>query len=124
LEPAQKNPILKDFATSQKWENYRFKKDGAEYMPIIPLLGSAAPDLPKVPWPSYSPEQLQELQKQIHHRACKLLPQLISSYIKNSKVVFLLRQAAKICEPRFITGRIMKVITNDLQKLRLYRKAF
>ena len=127
LEDARQNPIFSGWAP-ELWEHYTFQETRGRltrsYVPLIPLLGSAAQEVPLVDWPSFSQDQLNVLKERIHRRACLLLPRLIDSLktsIPQTWVRSLLKVAVQICEQRLITNKIAAKIAASLKEEGLLR---
>mgnify|MGYP000527780725 CR=1 FL=1 len=66
---AETNPLFKSPAwTKEQIDEYRKPVNGADYLPVIPLMGNAAPEPPLPEWPSFTHEELDELASRIGRR--------------------------------------------------------
>lgn len=67
-------------------EDTRFKTfdaAGAMFRPIVPLVGSAAPEVPLPPWPRLDAPRLKQIEDRITARAKILGPRLIEEQVRN-----------------------------------------
>jgi predicted acylesterase/phospholipase RssA len=80
------NPLFKSWSEALKTNpQLQVEKDGQQdiFLPIIPLFGSAIPEINLPLWPKYQTENFKSLEKQIEQRVQVIIPRLISQSIND-----------------------------------------
>jgi hypothetical protein len=101
--------------TNPKWQVRQQDEDNAYFLPIIPLVGSAAKEVPLPEWPKYPKEKLNSLEQQINARLQDVVSRLMTQFANDA----LLRSALSLIW-FFKRGRLVKkiraYIEEDLRK--------
>ena len=123
VEETRGNPIFDEVLSSPNIKKFTFYEKGIEYLPIIPLCGTAKEDVYFPTWPQdkLDDEELNRIEDLIEKRVGKLIDVLISD-LPIWKIWRLLASCvAKHYEPG-IAEKIMCVIKNQLYKSTLASK--
>ncbi|MBD2446627.1 patatin-like phospholipase family protein [Nostoc sp. FACHB-152] len=98
-----------------KWQVRKQDQDNPYFLPIIPLVGSAAKEVPLAEWPQYPQEQLDSLENQIKARFQDAFPRLIKQLPLNGVFRNLLNVLWLFQRGQLIKG-IRNYIEEDLRK--------
>ncbi len=91
-----KHPLFAHWSEEQR-NRFELIEDGTAFLPIIPLLDTAAADCAVAKWPRYSGAQLDALGDKIGHRYDTLMDRFADQFAKNN---WLARQALKLFASR------------------------
>jgi len=87
-----KHPLFADWSEEQR-KRFEFIDDGAAFLPIIPLLDTAAADCAVPEWPRYTGAQLDALAERIGSRYDQVMSRFAQQFAKDN---WLARQALKL----------------------------
>jgi Patatin-like phospholipase len=95
-----------------------------DFLPIIPLMGTAAPDVPMPVWPTYLPGDFAELRPRVARRLRRVVGALIDQNIEfpffGPPIRWTLKIVWRIMSGQAV-GKIMQAIKGDLTKRGLMR---
>lgn len=87
----ENNPLFDRWKGAQR-ERYAVERDGHTLLPVVPLVGEAATEVPALPWPRYPAARLAELEKQIEARFTAVGDRLVSGFLADK---YFARKAAQ-----------------------------
>ncbi len=94
--------------------------DGQRLLPVIPVVGAAAADCHKPKWPSYTPDDLDQLLVRVEGRISVVLDRLVKQYFKsNSPLVRLIARIVMNRKKKDVVGYVGKMVTADLKRMGL-----
>lgn len=104
-----KNPLFDNW-TREMIHNHRIKEGNEVFLPIIPLVGTAAEEVPPPPWPSYSLNNLQPVKRQLKRRINAVAGRLVDLHIPYWPVRLGLKTVLTtiIC-PRTVNEMVLKI---------------
>jgi hypothetical protein len=94
-----------------KWQVRQQGREQADFLPIIPLVGSAEKEITLPTWPQYPKEQLNSLEKQIKERMQNVIPRLMNELPND----WWLRNGLNLLW-NFKRGMLVKKIRDRIQK--------
>jgi hypothetical protein len=127
-EEANRNPLFAEGWTKAARDHYRIVEgpDGLErprgtapvtgdkaYLPIIPLWGTAAEEVPLMDWPRYDPTQLDTLRGQFAKRLDAVIRRLIDQNVRNPFRRLAPRRARRFLVKRFAES-LVRTVAEDL----------
>ncbi len=127
-EEGNRNPLFAAGCTEEARECYRIveghRRTGSDRgtapvqgdkvsLPIIPLWGTAAEEVPLMDWPRHDPAQLDALRHQLEKRFDAVTRRLIDRNTRNPIRRLSLRGARKFLEKR-LADKIVRAIADDL----------
>jgi hypothetical protein len=110
----KKNALFDGWTPKMK-KRHAFVDGKQEYLPILPLMGSAAEDIPAQVWPEYSESDLDNLRKNIDRRINAVVKRSMDLYIGSR----ILNAAAKLvwcCRRKRTVNAIIDVVRKDIVK--------
>lgn len=90
---AENNPLFSDWDSTLRAQ-YRRSAEGVSFLPVIPLLGTAAVESEQLPWPTYPKSELDNLKEMIGNRYDIVSERLVEYYFRQKS--WLVRQGAKL----------------------------
>jgi hypothetical protein len=123
-----RNPFFETGWTKEARSHYRFVKgvDGLRrppgsvpaagdkvYLPIIPLWGTAARDVPQMEWPRYDPGRLDTLRGQVESRTHAVVRRLIDRDVPGRLQRLALRGSLGFLKRR-LADKIVRSVAKDL----------
>ena len=118
-EDALQNPLFKLLANCDNYNNFTFKDaDGVDYLPIIPLCGSAKNDTYFPQWPTGKGYDLIDIENKLAVRIDEILKALVESGHFNSIERLALNTAAALLKDK-IAEAVMKKVTKGLADSKL-----
>ncbi len=134
-EEANRNPLFATGWTEAARAHFRIVEgaDGLErprgetpdagdkvYLPIIPLWGTAAEEVPLMDWPRYGPVQLETLRGQFTKRLDAVIRRLIDRHVHNPFRRLALRGARRFLVKR-LAESLVRTVAEDLTARGLIR---
>ena len=113
---SEKNQLFDNW-TSQMIKLHRIKEGNKTFLPVIPLMGTAAGEVPPPPWPAYPSNNIYKLDSLLSRRADALVTRFLDVYIHSLPVSLIVKPLWKlILRRRFINAMLTKIN----QELELY----
>jgi hypothetical protein len=134
-DEGNRNPLFAAGWTEEARDHYRMVEgpDGLDrprgtapvqgdkvYLPIIPLWGSAAEEVPLMDWPRHDREQLRRLRSQVENRLHAVIWRLIDRNTRNPFRRLGLRGAMRFLRRR-LADKLIRTIAEDLSDRALMR---
>lgn len=118
-DKARKNPIFANYSDAD-FKRFAIKKDGASFIPLIPLTGSAKEEAFPLRWHTLkmNDDEISSLKSQINGRTKIVINRLIEQYIDSGFSRWMVKRMAGLKRGK-IVDNIMGKITDDLKEFGL-----
>lgn len=122
LEAARRNPVFSGVG-DVALQRFRFPRDGHEFFPLIPLVGSAAAEVELVPWETLAltPLEFEPIRRALRRRAYAVLQGLARREIR-SPLLRLAGGLAALAAHDALARRVAERIRHDLVACDLWRE--
>ena len=112
------NPIVADMTEPMDsahgiWPEGEPRTGQPHFRPVVPLVGTAAEEVPLPRWPRYRVKDLDDLEDRIEHRVKAVVNALLEEYVDSVWARRLLRAGWWLKRDK-VVDRVMKAIEDDL----------